>query len=298
MDLVRGQPADFHFVDRRGNGTQRMMGKSKTVKTAAKQKKPSPDYAVPALDRGLDVFELLAASETSLSLTEMSSALKQTPSAIFRILNRLENRSYVVRHPVSGRYRLSLKLFELAHTHSPIEHITTISAKPMRELAESVRESVHLSVLSNRRIVVLQDVGSPLRVRFTHEVGSQFSPVLTNSGRLLLAYLSPEACEEVLAKDSDYAQLAAAEQATFQEELKKIRRNRYAIASSEERAGMKDIAVLVGNPAIGATAALAIACLGGGKSSTETNRLIAELQECANKITKDLGVSNDRVSLF
>ncbi len=264
----------------------------------SKAAKPHPDYAVPALDRGLDVFELLAASETSLSLTEMASALGETPSAVFRILNRLESRSYVVRHPVSGRYRLSLKLFELAHTHSPIEHITTISAKPMRELAESVRESVHLSVLSNRRIVVLLDIGSPLRVRFTHEVGAQFSPILTNSGRLLLAYLSPETLEDHLSKDPDYAEFSAAEREAFHEELKKIRRNHYGISSSEERAGMKDIAVLVGNPAIGATAALAIACLGGGKSSSETNRFISELQLCAAKITKNLGVSHDRDSLL
>ncbi|MGC2398383.1 MAG: IclR family transcriptional regulator [Acidobacteriaceae bacterium] len=271
-----------------------------TASRAAKAnpKKPRPDYAVPALDRGLDVFELLASSGTSLSLSEMAAALGQTPSAVFRILNRLENRSYVVRHPASGRYRLSLKLFELAHTHSPIEHITTISGKPMRELTESVRESVHLSVLSNRRIVVLLDIGSPLRVRFTHEVGSQFSPVLTNSGRLLLAYLSPEGLEDLLGKDPDYGQLSAGERESFHEELKKIRRNHYALSSSEERAGMKDIAVLVGNPAIGATAALAIACLGGGKSGTETNRLISELQECATKITKDLGVSYDRDSLL
>ncbi len=265
---------------------------------ASNTKKPSPDYAVPALDRGLDVFELLASSETSLSLTEMASALGQTPSAIFRILNRLENRSYVVRHTPSGRYRLSLKLFELAHTHSPVEHLTTFAAKPMRELAESVRESVHLSVLSNRRIVVLLDIGSPLRVRFTHEVGAQFPAVFTNSGRLLLAYLSPEGLEDHLAKDPDYAQLSAGEREAFHEELKKIRRNRYAISSSEERAGMKDIAILVGNPAIGATAALAIACLGGGKSGSDTNRLISELQECAAKITKDLGVSYDRDSLL
>jgi DNA-binding IclR family transcriptional regulator len=265
---------------------------------ASNSKKVRPDYAVPALDRGLDVFELLASSETALSLTEMASALGQTPSAVFRILSRLENRSYVVRHPASGRYRLSLKLFELAHTHSPIEHITTISAKPMRELAESVRESVHLSVPSNRRIVVLLDIGSPLRVRFTHEIGSQFSPIFTNSGRLLLAYFSPEALEDHLAKDTDYAQLSAPEREAFHEELKKIRRNGYALSSSEERAGMKDIAVLVGNPAIGATAALAIACLGGGKSGAETNRLISELQECAAKITKDLGVSYDRGSLL
>lgn len=263
-----------------------------------KTKKPRPDYSVPAIDKGLDVFELLASSETSLSLTELAGALKQTPSAVFRILNRLENRSYVMRHPVSGRYRLSLKLFELAHTHSPVEHITTISAKPMRELAESVRESVHLSVLSNRHVVVLLDIGSPLRVRFTHEVGAQFSTVLTNSGRLLLAYLPYDILEDLLAKDPDNAKFSATEREALHEELKKIRQNRFALSSSEERAGMKDIAVLVGNPAIGVTAALAIACLSSGKNVSDINLLVSELQECAARITRDLGVSYDRGSLL
>jgi len=261
---------------------------------APKAKKSRPDYSVPALDKGLDVFEALAASDTSLSLTELAGALGQTPSAVFRILDRLEGRSYIVRDPVSGRYRLSLKLFELAHTHSPVQQLITMSGKPMRDLAESVRESVHLSVLSSGRIVVLLDIGSPLRVRFAHEIGSQFPPVLTNSGRLLLAYLPPELLEEHIEKDPDYAEFSPDQKDAFHEELKKIRRNRYAVSSSEERAGMKDLAVLVGNPAIGTTAALAIACLSGSKNNVDINRLLTALQACAAKITNSMGVSYDR----
>jgi DNA-binding IclR family transcriptional regulator len=259
-----------------------------------KMKKSRPDYSVPALDKGLDVFETLAASESPLSLTELAGMLGQTPSAVFRILNRLEARSYVVRDPTSGRYSLSLKLFELAHTHSPVERILAISGKPMRELAQSMRESVHLSVLSHGRLVVILDVGSPLRVRFAHEIGGQFSPILTNSGRLLLAQLPPQDLEGILNKDPDYQQLSRAKQRSFQMELKKIRRKHHAVASSEERAGMKDLAVLVGNPGVGITAALAIACLGGGKNRADINRLLAALQECAAKITNAMGVSYDR----
>jgi len=274
--------------------TGKMKTSDKQPMKASKAKKPRPDYSVPALDKGLDAFEALAASPTSLSLTELAGALGQTPSSLFRILDRLENRSYIVRDPVSGRYRLSLKLFELAHTHSPVQQLIAMSGKPMRELADSVQESVHLSVLSNGRIVVLLDVGSPLRVRFAHEIGAQFPPVLTNSGRLLLAYLSPEMLQEHLEKDPDYAEFSSTQRDAFHEELKKIRRNRYSVSSSEERAGMKDLAVLVGNPAIGTTAALAIACLSGGKNSVDINRLLAGLQECAAILTSNLGVTYDR----
>jgi DNA-binding IclR family transcriptional regulator len=261
---------------------------------ASKIKKSHPDYSVPALDKGLDVFEVLAASNTALSLTELAAELGQTPSAVFRILNRLEGRSYVVRDAVSGRYSLSLKLFELAHTHSPVEHIITISGKPMRELARSVRESAHLSVLSHSRLVVLLDIGSPLRVRFAHEIGAQFSPVLTNSGRLLLAYLPTEDLENHLKIDPDYKHLAPAKRQTFHDELKKIRRNGYAISNSQDWAGMKDLAVLAGNPVVGITAALAISCLSAGKSSADIKSLLAALHECAGKITNTMGVSYDR----
>lgn len=257
----------------------------------SKAKKRRRDYAVPALDKSLDVLEALAAAAVPLSLTELAQTVGQRPSAVFRLLCRLEDRSYVIRDPVSGRYNLSLKLFELAHTHSPVEHIVSVSGRLMRELAASVKESVHLSMLSHGRLVVLLDIGSPLRVRFSHEIGGQFPPVLTNSGRLLLAYLSTEDLEDHLLRDPEYAQLSATERETFHGELKMIRRDHYAVSDSDERAGMKDLAVLVGNPAIGVTAALAVACLSGRKNGTDVNRLLGALQECGAKITKSVGVS-------
>jgi DNA-binding IclR family transcriptional regulator len=263
-----------------------------------KKKKTHPDYSVPALDKGLDVLETLASSPSPRTLSELARSMKRTPSELFRLLNRFEQRGYIHRDPVSGGHSLSLKLFELAHTHSPVEHLIRVSDPPMRQLAAAVNESVHLSVVAHRALMVLADVGSPWRIRFVHEVGARFSLVRTNSGRLLLAYLPPEGLDEILCQDADYAGLSQAEQQAFHEELKTIRRNRYAVSSSEERTGMKDIAVLVGNPAIGTTAALAIACLSGGKDKADVSRLAAALQECASRITAALGLTYDRSLLL
>ena len=253
-----------------------------------------PKYSVPALDKGLDIIEALAAAASPLSLSEIARAVGQAPSAVFRLLNQLESRLYVTRDPVSRQYSLSLKLLELSHTYPPVEHLTRVSGRFMRELADSSHESVHLSVLNHGRLVVLMDVASPLRVRFAHQVGSQFSPVMTNSGRLLLAYLNPEDLNTYFAEDEDYSRLSKSKREEFHEELKRIRRNRYAVSFSEERAGMRDIAVLVGNPAVGSTAALAIACLGSVKDKAGVNRIVRALQECANRITVAMGLSYER----
>lgn len=49
---------------------------------------PAPDYAVPALDKALDVLELLAEQSGGLTQSEIADAVSRTPSQIFRVLQR------------------------------------------------------------------------------------------------------------------------------------------------------------------------------------------------------------------
>ena len=123
--------------------------------TEKKKAKARPEYAVPALDRGLDLLEALSASPTPQSLTDLARTLNNTPSGLFRLLTRLDTRGYVERDPSSNRYSLTLKLFELSHTHSPLESLVRAAAQPMRELAESVEESVHLSVITQASVLLV-----------------------------------------------------------------------------------------------------------------------------------------------
>src|SRR5512138_873419 len=80
-------------------------------------------YAVPALDKGLDVIELLAREADGLSLNEIARALGRTSSELFRMVNGLARRGYIEQRD-GERYVLTLKLFELAHRHKPIKSLT------------------------------------------------------------------------------------------------------------------------------------------------------------------------------
>jgi len=263
------------------------------MRAQKKKAKGHPEYAVPALDRGLDVLEALSASAMPQSLTDLARTLNHTPSGLFRLLTRLGTRGYVERDPSSNRYGLTLKLFELSHTHSPLESLVRAAATPMRELAASVEESVHLSVLTRGRLLVLLDAGSPSKVRISIEPGSQFDPVTTNSGRLLLAHFAPADLASFLARDRDYGGMTDAQKADFHRELAKIRQRGYALTRSDDRAGLQDVSVLVGNPAIGQASALAIACLKPRKRE-EILRLVEALGECAGRITLAQGLAYEQ----
>src|SRR5438132_9562252 len=100
-----------------------------------------PHYPVPALEKGLDVLESLAAAAVPQSLAELAAQLERSSSELFRMLNCLERRGYIVRDPLAGKYGLTLKLYTLAHAHSVMEKLLHAAATPMQALTEKMRES-------------------------------------------------------------------------------------------------------------------------------------------------------------
>jgi len=62
-------------------------------------------YSAPALEKGLDVIELLAAEQHGLSLQEIARALERTATEIFRMLDVLVRRGYLARR-ADGTYLL------------------------------------------------------------------------------------------------------------------------------------------------------------------------------------------------
>ncbi|RFA08402.1 hypothetical protein B7R54_03570 [Subtercola boreus] len=147
-----------------------------------------PDYAVPALDKALDVLELLASSDTGLSQAQIAAAIGRSATQIFRVLTLLERRGYLYRDAGTGVYLLSTMLFELAHRQEPLRSLIAAAQPPMRRLAEETRSSCNLSVLDAGRMRVVTQVVSPGDFGFQVRVGALFPVETTASGRVQLAF--------------------------------------------------------------------------------------------------------------
>lgn len=239
---------------------------------------PRP-YSVPALEKGLDVLELLSARATPQSLADLARGLGRNPGEIFRMLNCLERRGYVAREDGTGRFRLTLRLYALAHTHSPVEQLLRAAERPMRDLSRELRESLHLSVLSEGRLVVLAQEESPEPRRLSIEVGGVFSPVHTASGRLLLSRLPRTELE----RNPEVRALDGAGRAKLLRQLNEIRRAGVSVARGESIAGVVDTAALVGERKIGVWAAVCVPSLAPGDYRDAVLR-------CAARITRNLGL--------
>ena len=84
-------------------------------------------YRAPALSKGLDILELLAAYPMGLSQIEIAKELGRTTSEIFRMLAVLRKRGYVEIAEDGDRYELTPRLFEIAHRHPPTRRLTSLA---------------------------------------------------------------------------------------------------------------------------------------------------------------------------
>ena len=256
-------------------------------------KKESTKYHVPALEKGLDILEELARSSVPQSLTQLANNLGRNSNEIYRMISCLEGRGYIRREQHSGNYFLSLKLYELAHLNPPLENLLNAAIIPMEQLARTLRESCHLSVLRRGQLVVMKQELSPEKICLSVEVGGRFSAINTASGRLLLAYLPEKELAAFLEFDADYQALLPPEQEAFHARLAEIRAKSYSEAESETHIGVRDYVVLVGNPKIGLTAALAVASLTFAKLAPAKEQVVSALHRCSQRITEAMGVNSD-----
>lgn len=144
-------------------------------------------YAAPALEKGLDILEVLADSVTGYTLNELAQKVGRKVSEIFRMAVTLQRRGFV-QVDENDRYTLTLRMFELAHRQQPLKSLVGVALPLLRELANRARQSCHLTMYQGGRVVVIAQVESPERWSFGLKVGVVMGLTDTSSGHVLLAF--------------------------------------------------------------------------------------------------------------
>lgn len=90
-----------------------------------------PDYRAPALDKGLDIIELLARAGRPMTLARISGKLNKSANELFRMVRVLERREYIELPKGQTGYVLADKLCRLVMARGDLPAMRRI-----RELEE------------------------------------------------------------------------------------------------------------------------------------------------------------------
>ncbi|MEQ1647419.1 MAG: IclR family transcriptional regulator [Hyphomicrobiaceae bacterium] len=146
----------------------------------------SPAYSAPALEKGLDILELLCRSEVPLSQKEIGHSLGRSTGELYRMVTCLVERGYLAN--LDDRFVVTTKLFELAHANPPTHRLLAEAVPVMHKLSSEIEQSCHLTVYNQGRQVVVAKVDSPSGMGFSLRVGAELDVLVSASGRVLLAF--------------------------------------------------------------------------------------------------------------
>jgi DNA-binding IclR family transcriptional regulator len=243
-------------------------------------------YSAPALDKGLDILELLASERQQLTQLQVAERLGRTSGEIYRMLMCLAERGYVVRETQSGGFRLTLKLYELGNKQNPTAMLRHAARLPMESLAEETGHASHLSVQYGRSIIVLMERMPPRHVCIAVGEGTVLPLIQTGSGNVLLSRLNSEAASEFLSADPLYVDMAKSQKKAFLNTLDDYRGKEEIVSESRLNKGVTDIMVPVGIEGTDTYAVLVLSHLPGA----DTNMLRTAIRRCASQINRNLGM--------
>jgi len=199
-------------------------------------------YRAPALDKGLDIIELLSATEEGMTQGEIARALDRTPNEIFRMLDRLVRRGYVARRE-GDLYELTLKLFVLAHQRPPIRRLVSRALPVLRRFSREAEQASHLVVYDRGELVVMAQVDAPGYWGLAIRVGSHVGLYNTGSGHVLLAHASP--AERQLMRDEHVLMPHERIPADLEARLAEVRAQGFEMMESQQTAGVSNLSAPV-----------------------------------------------------
>ncbi|HWA18393.1 MAG TPA: IclR family transcriptional regulator [Devosia sp.] len=202
-------------------------------------------YRAPALDKGLDILELLAANEDGMSQSEIAKSLDRSPNEIYRMLDRLVRRDYV-RRTESDRYVLTLKLFELAYQMPPLRRLVSQATPVLRTFAREAEQAVHLVIHDRNILVVIAQVDSPGYWNVSIRIGSRIDMVNTGSGHVFLAFANEAERKLMLESSSDRRRSHITE--ALRARLEKVRAQGHEIMESLQVSGVTNLSVPIFGP--------------------------------------------------
>jgi DNA-binding IclR family transcriptional regulator len=240
-------------------------------------------YRAPALEKGLDVIELLAAEKSPLSLSAISQRLGRSAGELFRMLQVLEFKGFITPAENGAGYVLTNKLFALAMTQAPVRSLVETALPIMRKLVQDIGQSAHIAVASEDQIVVITRIERPGDLGFSVRIGYRREIASATSGLVLFAYQGDATRKGWLRR----CKLKGAAAADFVARADAVRARGYHEATSHFVRGITDLSapILRGDVAV---AALTVPFVHSNPLVMDMKGTVEHVRAAARQISNDI----------
>ncbi len=172
---------------------------------------PSRDkesYSIQAVENALDVLEALSEIDDDVRISQLSEKLAMNKTSVFRLLATFENRGYVEREELSGKYRLGLPAYEIGQKFLSRMGLLRHSRPVAERLARGCNEAAYIAVRRGKEVLFLDIVDTTQKVKIVSLVGNRYPLDTTAAGQVLLAFNNANGSQDIDKSQSGINQLA------------------------------------------------------------------------------------------
>lgn len=264
-----------------------MVSRSSTVVQIVEQGSP-----VKILDKALRILALFNADTPEWGVSDLAVQAGLPKSTVYRVLRVLLQHEFLAQDPVTRRFRLGLGALELGRRAYEGHELRSVALPILQRIASLSGETVLLEVLNQEhdRVVCVERAQRQSGLRLILEVGSTAPLHAGASSKVLLAYLSDEEIDAVIARG-----LPALTAHTItvgdrlRADLTEIRQRGYAVSFEETDDGAAGLAVPVWDRSGRVIAGLTIAGPVTRVNQVAIPKLLDLARDGARQIAQDLG---------
>lgn len=248
--------------------------------------------SVQSIDRVLDIVETLSAAPLGLSLSDLAAATGLHISTAHRLVNVLAERGYAKKDTTSGKYRLTLRMFEVGSRVSGIWDLLAVAKPFLDELAALSQETVHLVERDGGSVTYLYKA-EPFQqlVRMGSQVGLRNPMYCTGVGKSILSLLPPAEVEKIW--QGEEAQVFTPKTITTLEELTRqlteARERGYAVDDEEHEVGVRCIAAAIRNWTGAPVAAISVSAPASRMDAAAMENIRPHLLHATDEISRMMG---------
>ncbi len=210
-------------------------------------------------DRVLQILELIAFTETALSLENISSTTGISKPTSFRLLNTLIANGLIEKDYLGRRFQPSAKLCSMGLHLLASDSLRSQRIGVIKRLVHSIGETCNFNILDGNEIMYLDRIETSAPIRLHIDSGMRVPLHCTASGKLFLSYMKEFEIKRILGPEpfKKYTKNTITQYAPLLEEVHNISSQNYSIDDCEYLDGSICVAVPIKNKNNRVVAALA-----------------------------------------
>lgn len=206
------------------------------------------DYNVRAVERALQILNCFDDEHPERGVSEIAQAVDLHKATTHRIVTTLVNYGYLERAADGQKYRLGLELTDLGFKVIRRMDLRREAIPYMNRLVERWDEACDLSIFDQGNVFYIEVIQGNHALTISAAIGLRLPPHSTASGKLFLAFRSPEDLKAIIQQPLiAYTEKTITSPERLLEQLEQIRRQGYAFDDEELEVGIRAVAAPVFN---------------------------------------------------